>query len=157
MYFRKWNVLALILKNLRKWKPRKKIPYISGKGNPKKSSYISWNGTFQPKLEKQKNPPRENFLYSNIKKILIISQKKAFLIFWETETPKKIFIFWEVTFRAQKIKRTHSEKNVLFFEKWNFLALGLKNLWCFRMKLAVPGKQTNNLFWRNFLSLVTFL
>ena len=78
---------------------------------------------------KNKKTRPEKISYTLIlKKILIISQKKAFLIFWETETPKKIFIFWEVTFRAQKIKRTHSEKNVLFFEKWNFLALGLKNL-----------------------------
>ena len=32
---------------------------------------------------------------SNIKKLLIFSQKKAFLIFWETKTPKKILIFQE--------------------------------------------------------------
>ena len=30
---------------------------------------------------------------SNIKKFLIFSQKKAFLIFQETETPKKFLIF----------------------------------------------------------------
>ena len=32
---------------------------------------------------------------TNIKKFLIFSQKKAFLIFWDTETPKKFFIFQE--------------------------------------------------------------
>ena len=67
---------------------------------------------------------------SNIKKLLIFSQKKAFLIFRETEAPKKnvlyftgngtllnfrnrpkkLAIFPEVTLRAQKIKETHSEK-----------------------------------------------
>ena len=70
---------------------------------------------------------------SSIKKFLIFSQKKSFLIFQEMETPKKnsyIFfkesfscisengnpekipdvsdlIFQEVTFSARKIKRTH--------------------------------------------------
>ena len=32
---------------------------------------------------------------SNIKKFLILSQKKVFLLFRETETPKKLFIFQE--------------------------------------------------------------
>ena len=32
---------------------------------------------------------------SNIKKILIFSQKKAFLMFRQTETPKKFIIFLE--------------------------------------------------------------
>ena len=35
---------------------------------------------------------------SNIKKFLIFSQKKAFLIFWETESPKKPFILQETKF-----------------------------------------------------------
>ena len=67
---------------------------------------------------------------SNIKKFLIFSQKKAFLLFKETETrkkfvifremklsyitgngnPKKHLIFQEVTFWARKVKNTHSEK-----------------------------------------------
>ena len=62
---------------------------------------------------------------SNIKKFLIFSQKKACLIFLETATPKKFFIFQEkdfsyisgngnpkkplilqeITFRARKIKK----------------------------------------------------
>ena len=63
---------------------------------------------FKPKLEKlkKKSPPKKKFLYffifremelscSNIKKCLIFSQNKAFLIFRETETPKKFFIFQE--------------------------------------------------------------
>ena len=49
---------------------------------------------------------------SNIKKLLIFSQKNAFLVFWETKTelsyisgninPRKLLIFQEVTFRAPK-------------------------------------------------------
>ena len=65
---------------------------------------------------------------SNIKKFLIFSQKKTFLTFRKTEAPKKFFILQErelsyisgngnpkktsyideETFRAQKVKRTHS-------------------------------------------------
>ena len=49
----------------------------------------------KPKLEKKKNPLRENSLYagkmelynSNIKKTSYIFSKKADLIFQETETP----------------------------------------------------------------------
>ena len=99
--------------NIKKFQERetpKKIPYISGNGNPKKPSYISGNGTFQSK-------PRENFLYSNMKKFHIFSQKQAFAIFQETETPKKIpfisvngnpkklLLLQEVTFRARKMKK----------------------------------------------------
>ena len=75
----------------------------------------TWH-TFQPKLEK-KNPPRKNFYIPgkmelsnpNIKNFFIFSQKKAVLIFHETETPEKFLIFsqekaflifQEVTFRA---------------------------------------------------------
>ena len=47
----------------------KKIPYISGNRNTKKTSYISGNGTFQPTL----------------KKFLTFYQEKAFLTFQETE------------------------------------------------------------------------
>ena len=41
---------------------------------------------------------------SNIRKFLIFSQKKAFLIFWETETPQKFFIFQEELPKSQKPK-----------------------------------------------------
>ena len=67
---------------------------------------------------------------SNIRKFLIFFQKKAFLIFRETETLKKFFIFWEEKlsyisgngnpkkflifqekiFRARKMKKSRSEK-----------------------------------------------
>ena len=34
--------------------------------------------------------------------------------------------FQERTSRARKIKKAYSEKNLLYFEKWNFLAPSLK-------------------------------
>ena len=71
-----------------------------------------------------------------IKKFLIFSQKKAFLIFRETETPtkipyisrngtflysgngniKKLPTFQEVTFRARKIKNPTPKKFFIFQE-----------------------------------------
>ena len=52
---------------------------------------------------------------SNIKKFLIFSQKKAFLIFPETETPKKIIIFQEKELSYISAngnpKKPHSSKN----------------------------------------------
>ena len=63
----------------------------------------------------------------NIKKILIFSQRKSFLIFSKKEhctsqpppPPKK---------KQNKTKKTTNqpEKNSLYFQKWNFLALILK-------------------------------
>ena len=55
----------------------------------------------------KKNPPRENFSYSNIKKFLIFSPKKAVLIFQEMETLKNYFIFSQkksfLVFRKTKL------------------------------------------------------
>ena len=83
---------------------------------------------------------------SNIKKLLIFSQKKAFLIFWEAETPKtflifqetersyvsgnenskKLLRFQEVTFRAQKIRNPTLKKS-LIFQKMEPSSRKLKN------------------------------
>ena len=53
--------------------------------------------TFQPKLKKIKKSTSTKISYTsgnkNPKKFLIFSQKKAVLIFWQTEPPKKFFIF----------------------------------------------------------------
>ena len=66
---------------------------------------------------------------SNIKKILIFSQKKAFLMFRQTETPKKFIIFLETELSyisgngnskkiliALKIKKTILKKFPIFWE-----------------------------------------
>ena len=69
---------------------------------------------------------------SNIKKILIFSQKKAFLYFGkqkprkisyisENGNPKKFLIFEEVTFQAREMKKKPLLKDVLYFGKRNFL------------------------------------
>ena len=58
------------IKNFRKRKPRKKIPYISGKGNPKKASRILGNETFQSTPEKnsytsgKRNPEKISYIFS---------------------------------------------------------------------------------------------
>ena len=54
----------------------------------------------------------------------IFLRKKVFLMFREMElfSPKNK-IFQEGTVRARKIKKkTHSDKNFLYFGKWNFRA-----------------------------------
>ena len=53
------------------------------------------------------------FSGSNIKKFFIFSQKKAFLIFQEAETPKKFLIFQE----------RKTLKSFLYSEKQNFPSL----------------------------------
>ena len=122
--FEKINFLALTLKNssisgnetlhfsvkaqkIKKPTPRK-IYYISGKRSLEKTSYIF---------------SKESFSYISRKKTL-----KTLLIFQETEAPKKHLIFWEVTFRARKIKKTSSlslNKNFLYFRR-NFQILKIK-------------------------------
>ena len=58
------------------------------------------------------------FSGSSIKKFLIFSQKKAFLIFWETETPKKKFTFQET--ELSYISRNGNPKELLLFQEVTF-------------------------------------
>ena len=73
--------------------------------------------------------PQEDLLCSNIKKILTFSQKKVFLIFEETETPK-FFLYFEnqktnlyyinLYFMKGKFlifKETETLKKILYFRK----------------------------------------
>ena len=79
--------------------------------NMKKSLYFQkWNpALFSPSSKNKKSPPREKFLILHEteapKKLLIFSQKKAFLTFRETETLKKLLIFQE----------TETSKKLLIF------------------------------------------
>ena len=57
------------------------------------------------------------------KKKSLYFRKRNFLIFQETETPKKFLIFHKVTFRAQKMKKPTLKK---FLMKWNFPAPNFK-------------------------------
>ena len=66
--------------------------------------------------------PQKNFLKKPaLKKFLIFSQKKAFLIFSQKSPPHFLV-------QARKYKKIHSEKNLLYFRKYNFLALILKKI-----------------------------
>ena len=80
------------IKKIQETETTKKIPYISRNGNPKRASYISGNGTFQPKPPKIKKilPKKTPFIFREMefsnpkmKKLVIFSQKKAFLIFFQ--------------------------------------------------------------------------
>ena len=57
------------------------------------------------------------------KKKFLYFRKQNFLIFQETETPKKFLIFHKVTFRARKMKKPTLKK---FLMKWNFPAPNFK-------------------------------
>ena len=69
----------------------RKVADISGNRNLEN---ISRNEPFKPKLKKKTNPPQANFFIfqemelsnSNIKKLIVFSQKKAFFIFPEMES-----------------------------------------------------------------------
>ena len=74
---------------------------------------------------------------SNIKKFLIYSRKKVFLLFWETETPKKLFIFQETELSRKKptlkkclifreMKLSNPKLNFLYFKR-NLESLKIKN------------------------------
>ena len=80
--------------SLKKNTPPKKLPYISGNGKPKKASYISRNGTFQSTLRKLIILQETETL----KKFLLFSQKKDFLIFWEKRSLKHFYISGNRTF-----------------------------------------------------------
>ena len=96
LYLRKWNFLALILKkNL--ISSQKKVVLIFSQ---KKAFLIfpeTERCTFQPKLKKEKKPPREKFLKlleaETPETLLIFSKKKAVIMFQEKATPKKFIIF----------------------------------------------------------------
>ena len=112
----------------------KKIPYISGK----------WN-----------------FL-ANIKKKSYILSNESFCYISGNRNRKKLLIFQEVTFLAQQwkkcllwLKSVYSVNIFVLFRKWNFLGTSLKKLLIFPEGIN-PEKQTKNLLWRNFVSLMTF-
>ena len=75
-----------------------KIPYISGNGNPKKPLIFREMEFLSTSSKNKKNLLSTKSLYfqevelssSNIKKFLIFSQKKAFLIFREMELSYKL-------------------------------------------------------------------
>ena len=66
---------------------------------------------------------------SNVKKFLIFSQRKTFLYFGKRKPRKNslyfrkrnFLIFQEITFRAQKLKKAHSEKVSYISENGTFL------------------------------------
>ena len=113
---------------------------------------------------------------SNIKKFVIFSQKKSFLIFRELETTKnslyfrkrnflifqetetlKNLLYFRREFSSQKNKKKTLLKCFLYFGKWNFLAPSLKNSFYFRKELIEPEHETKYLLRRSSLTLGTVL
>ena len=67
----------------------------------------------------------------------MFSQKKAVLMFQEMGTPKKLFIFQEVTFQARKMKKKISPKMFLVFYEMKLFSSKLKKLLVFLEPLRV--------------------
>ena len=84
-----------------------------------------------------------------IKNFPIFPQKIFFHIFWEMElSGPKLIKFHVGTFRARKIKKTHSEKNFLSFGKRNLLAPSLFFLYISRKVLQSQEKKNLLYFWK---------
>ena len=93
---------------------------------------------------------------SSIKKSLTFSKKKAFLMFRETETPKKFLIFQETelfifqetshisenNFPISKNEKNLLCKNFLYFGKWDSPVPSLKSLLYFRKELTKHENKT---------------
>ena len=117
--------------NLKKWKRStlKNFNILS------KNAFLifSENGTFKPKLKKyiKKNPCKKSFyifwyfekwnFLAVILRNFLYFLKRMLSLYLENVNPKKLLIFEEVTFWAQKIKSPLWEK-FSYFAKWNFLA-----------------------------------
>ena len=120
---------------------------------------------FKPKLEKikKKNAPKKNLIFRemelsgcNVKKFLIFSQKKACLIFRETE--KELFYisgnflhFKKLLSELKKKKKHPPLKNSLYFGKYNFLATSLKNFLYFRRNFQSLKKTSKKSALKKFL------
>ena len=95
----------------------------------------------------EKRKPRKSSLYF---------REWIFLLFWETETLKKSLYFRR---KLPNLKNGTKPilKKFLIFWGIELLAPSLKNFLYSRTDFTKPQKQIKNLFWSNFLSLVTFL
>ena len=91
---------------------------------------------FSPSLKNKKNPPQENFLYSNIKNFLYFLKRYLFLLFRKWEPEDIVYISGNGTFLYFR------ERNILIFRKgvlrslayleleahsepWHILSLGI--------------------------------
>ena len=110
---------------------RQKISYISGKWNflaliLKNFSYFLKRTLFL--YFRKTETPKKSLIFSQKKAVLIFPETetlKIFLMFLETElsyisgngNPKKLLIFQEVNFQARKNKKNLPQKSFLYFRK----------------------------------------
>ena len=66
---------------------------------------------------------------SSIKKFLIFSQKKSFLMFQERETPKKFLMFQETKLSGSNLQSSKNKKNPLLIRRNNNKIDSIEN-WC---------------------------
>ena len=104
------------------------IPCISGNGNPRKTYYISGNGTFQ-------STPRKCLTFQEIE-----TPKKIFT-FQETEAPKEFLILPET-----KLTYISGNRTFLYFRKDIFRTLTYSEL-CYIQNLTHIKNTVKHLEW----------
>ena len=161
LFFRKWNFLALRLKNFLYFFVFWETNFLYfRKCNLLASSYLVH--FLSPSSKKKILPNIIPYISGsgsfgcNIKRFLIFSQKKAFLMFWVTKT-RKNFLYFKRELSNSKNEKIPPLKCFLYFQKWNFPVVSLKNLLYFRKELIETENQTKNLPRRSFLLFVTVL
>ena len=103
--FRKWNILALILKEFLYFLKRSLFLYFL-----KRKLFLcfrKWNpALFTPSSKNQRNPPRENLLYfrkrNPLKNLLHFLKRKRFLCSRKREPRKKSLYFRKRNFPSSK-------------------------------------------------------
>ena len=123
LYFRKWNFVRQILQIFQETEIPKNIPYISGNGKRKNASYISRNGTFQ-------STSRKFLIFQEtetLKKFLIFFQKKAVLLFQETE------VSYISGNPIKNFPRSKSKNKTSYISKDNLQSLKIKNFLYFSL------------------------
>ena len=109
---------------------RESFSYISGNGNPEKVSYIF---------------SKENCSYisgnGSPKKFLILQQTELSYISGNGNPNKTSYISGS-NFPCWKSEKNPLLKSFLYFEKWKFLATGLKNFLHFRRKFEKHENET---------------
>ena len=97
----------------------------------RKVCYISGSGQIPPPSPHPPPPPPEK------------KEEKPYIP--GDGNPKKLLIFQEVTFRAQQIKKAHSEKKLLMFQEMELSSPKPKKLLIFQEELPKSQKRTKNL------------
>ena len=133
LYFRKWNFLALILKNSLYFLKEKLFPYFL-----KRKLFLhfhKWSPALLSRSLKSKKISSKKISYTSGNedpgKFLEFFWRKAFLIFWEKGTRENFLIFQKIELSVLEKWKKPFLKCFLYFRKLNFSIPSLKNTYFF--------------------------